>query len=392
MLNSQQPIKGDILIVDDTPANLRLLSQLLAEAGHYVRAVTSGVRALAAVFANPPDLILLDVSMPEMNGYEVCEQLKTNVRTQHIPIIFISALNSTEDKLKAFTAGGVDYITKPFQVREVMARVTTHLVLTSLQVQLAHANEELAGQLETLSHNNYELTARNQELDAFSHTVAHDLKSPLNHFTVYGGLLIKDYATLPRRDILGYAQGIVKGAEKVETIIDNLLLLAFLRTADIETTLLDMSHIVNEAQQRLATTLQQHHAVLNIPPVWPRVIGHAALVEEIWVNYISNAIKYGGRSQLNLPPHIELGFDPPAPQGTIRFWVKDNGPGLSDEAQSRLFMPFERLHQAKIKGHGLGLSIVRRIAQRIKGDVGVESTVGLGSKFYFALRSIPQSR
>jgi sigma-B regulation protein RsbU (phosphoserine phosphatase) len=134
---------GDILIVDDTPNNLRLLSQMLSEQGYGVRAVTSGSRALASVEAAPPDLILLDIKMPGMSGYEVCEHLKANEHTHDIPVIFISSLDATQDKVKAFTAGGVDYVTKPLQLEEVLARVETHLSLRRLQEQLQEANKKL---------------------------------------------------------------------------------------------------------------------------------------------------------------------------------------------------------------------------------------------------------
>ena len=139
--------KGDVLIVDDTPANLRLLSQMLAEQGYHVRPVPDGPLALAAVRAEPPDLILLDIRMPEMDGYQVCEQLKADARTRDIPIIFISALDATQDKVRAFHTGGVDYITKPFQAAEVLARVETHLALRRLQWQLLEANERMAQEL-----------------------------------------------------------------------------------------------------------------------------------------------------------------------------------------------------------------------------------------------------
>jgi sigma-B regulation protein RsbU (phosphoserine phosphatase) len=135
--------KGNILIVDDTPANLRLLSQMLAEQGYQVRPVPDGSLALAAVRAEPPDLILLDIRMPEMDGYQVCERLKADSRSHEIPIIFISALDATQDKVRAFSTGGVDYVTKPFQVEEVLARVETHLALRKLQKQLQDANERL---------------------------------------------------------------------------------------------------------------------------------------------------------------------------------------------------------------------------------------------------------
>jgi sigma-B regulation protein RsbU (phosphoserine phosphatase) len=145
--NQADTPKADILIVDDTPANLRLLSQMLAERGYQVRPVPDGPLALAATRAEPPDLILLDIRMPEMNGYEVCEHLKADAQTRDIPIIFISALDATQDKVKAFTAGGVDYVTKPFQFEEVLARVETHLALRKLQKQLQDANKKMAREL-----------------------------------------------------------------------------------------------------------------------------------------------------------------------------------------------------------------------------------------------------
>ncbi len=141
------PSKGNILVVDDTPANLRLLSGMLAEQGYKVRSVINGQMALTATQAAPPDLILLDINMPEMNGYEVCERLKADEDTRDIPIIFISALDATEDKVKAFTVGGLDYITKPFQIEEVLARVQTHLALRKLQMRLQNANRRFEQEL-----------------------------------------------------------------------------------------------------------------------------------------------------------------------------------------------------------------------------------------------------
>jgi phosphoserine phosphatase RsbU/P len=144
----------DVLIVDDTPANLRLLSQMLSAEGYRVRAVTSGARALESAAATPPNLLLLDIRMPEMSGYEVCERLKADARTHDVPVIFISALDDLQDKVHAFKAGGVDYITKPFHLEEVLVRVETHLALRRLQAQLQEANRKferelaLAGQIQ----------------------------------------------------------------------------------------------------------------------------------------------------------------------------------------------------------------------------------------------------
>ena len=139
--------KGDIMVVDDTPANLRLLSKILQERDYQVRPVPEGSLALAAAKAKPPDLILLDIRMPEMNGFQVCEELKSEASTKDIPIIFISALDAIQDKVKAFTIGGVDYITKPFHVEEVLARVENHLAIRRLQTQLETANTKMAQEL-----------------------------------------------------------------------------------------------------------------------------------------------------------------------------------------------------------------------------------------------------
>lgn len=156
--------QSNILIVDDTPANLRLLSQILTKGGHKVRAALNGAHALTSVQAVPPDLILLDIRMPEMDGYEVCQRLKADERTANIPVLFISALDETEDKVKGFAAGGVDYITKPFQAEEALARVETHLALHQLHRQLQTANAELARRLE-------ELEIRNKELQTALNTI-----------------------------------------------------------------------------------------------------------------------------------------------------------------------------------------------------------------------------
>ena len=360
--------KAELLIVDDTLENLRLLSRMLAEEGYRVETASSGARALATAQANPPDLVLLDIKMPEMDGYEVCAALKADERTRDIPIIFLSALDETYDKVKAFTSGGVDYIIKPFQFEEVLARVETHIALMNLQRQLQQANRELQKRLE--------------ELDAFAHTVAHDLKNPLTRIIGYAELLEGEFDTLPEEDLRGFLGVIARGGRKMENIINELLLLASVREGEVESQPLDMSDIVNEVQRRLGHVIEGSQAQIIEPESWPAALGHGPWVEEVWLNYISNAIKYSGRE-----PRLELG-GAVEPGGAARFWVRDNGPGLSEEDQGRLFAPFTRLHQVRAEGHGLGLSIVRRIVDKLGGQVGVESQVGKGSVFYFTLPSV----
>lgn len=360
-----------ILAVDDTPVNLRLLQRLLVESGYVVRLANSGQQALESALAAPPDLILLDIMMPEMNGFEVCHQLKAADATRDIPVIFISALDATDDKVMAFTAGGVDYITKPFRNKEVLARVQTHLALRDLQKQLQQANHDLAHRVE-------EVEARNAELDAFAHTVAHDLKNPVGIVLGYAELLQNDKLTPPQLD---FARRIVRSAHKLNDIIEGLMVLAGARRKTVEFKPLDMGQIVTEAQQRLLRMIEEYRPEISAPPsaAWPVALGYASWVEEVWANYISNALKYGGQ-----PPHVELGADVTV-DGQVRFWVKDDGPGLSPADQARLFTPFTRIHTNRAEGHGLGLSIVQRIVERQGGQAGVESVPGHGSRFYFTL-------
>jgi PAS domain S-box-containing protein len=233
---------------------------------------------------------------------------------------------------------------------------------------------------EALRQHTVELEARNEELDAFAHTVAHDLKGPLVPLVCYAEVLEEDYASLPAQKLQQYSRVIAQHGYKMGRIVDELLLLAEVRKVE-EVTIepLDMASIVAEAQGHVAYLIEAHQAEIISPHTWPVALGYGPWVGEVWVNYLSNAIKYGGR-----PPRVELGATEQA-DGMVRFWVRDNGPGLTPEEQARLFIPFTQLAQVRAKGHGLGLSIVRRIVEKFGGQVGVESEMGRGSVFTFTL-------
>ena len=234
---------------------------------------------------------------------------------------------------------------------------------------------------ESLRQANLELQARNEELDAFGHTVAHDLRSPLSIVIGYANTIADYVDTLSREELQQSARALLKIGLKMDNIIDELMLLAGLRKAQATMGPLDMAGIVAEAQQRLGRTIDLYHVEIVLPAAWPEAIGYGPWVEGVWANYMSNAIKYGGR-----PPRVELGATP-QPDSTVRFWVRDNGLGLTADAQTHLFTPFERLDQVHIGGHGLGLSIVRRVVEKMGGQVCVESdgVPGQGCTFSFTL-------
>ena len=561
--------KATILLVDDTQINVRYLQDVLTRYEYDVRPCVNGTEALRALEEAPVDLVLLDIMMPDLSGYEVCERLKADKKTRNIPVIFLSALTQELDKVKAFSVGGVDFISKPFQVKEVLARVETHLALSSLRKQLEEKNtalqreiverkrvdenfrrsadrlrilheldqsivaarspetigvvavgrirqlipcqrvvviartsegilktltaeasanfpleidvdlygevfenasllagrvhgiqdlsrltersplqqrlfddgmlayvvipllvhDELVGILhleavtagifdashidiaievasllavamrqarlyelaqqeiaerilaeEALRQQTAELEERNAELDAFAHTVAHDLKAPLSALVGFSDLLQKRYGQIEPAKFIDMLDIIAQSSRRMSNIIDELLLLASVRKMeDVPISALDTAEIVMEAQIRLSSLISEYDAEIVVPESWPEAYGYGPWVVEVWVNYISNAVKYGGK-----PPRLELGAGVTAP-GQVQFWVKDNGPGLTEEDQSRLFTAFDRLQQASVEGHGLGLSIVQRIVERLDGKVGVRSQVGKGSRFYFAL-------
>jgi len=223
-----------------------------------------------------------------------------------------------------------------------------------------------------------------EELDAFAHTVGHNLRDTLALIIGYADLL-KEQSRLPE-ELQEFLNAIARNGRKMSTVIEELELLAGIRTAKIELKPLNMARIIAEVTQRLAYLIEEYEAEITVSEYWPVAMGHTPWVEEVWTNYISNALKYGGK-----PPKIQLGATERS-DGMIRFWVRDNGPGLGKEEQTQLFTEFTRLTQSRAGGYGLGLSIVRRIVTKFGGEIGCDSELNEGSVFYFTLPSEAKSR
>jgi PAS domain S-box-containing protein len=264
----------------------------------------------------------------------------------------------------------------------VLRDITAH---KEIEATLRQRSAELQARGAELQARSAELQARNEDLDAFARTVAHDLKGPLVGIIGYAETARRFSRAMPVEHIEECLDAIIDGGRKLDRIIEELLLLASVRAEQVQIEPLPMARVVADVLQRLNFMVQEYGAEVVLPGTWPDALGCEAWVREVWSNYISNAIKYGGR-----PPRVTLGASKEA-GGVVRFWVRDNGAGLIPEEQAQLFRPFTQLARVRAEGHGLGLSIVRYIVEKLGGRAWVESEVGKGSVFCFTLPAARRS-
>ncbi|HEY9300417.1 MAG TPA: hybrid sensor histidine kinase/response regulator [Phormidium sp.] len=388
-MNTSQPFSADILLVDDTPDNLRLLSVMLTENGYKARKVINGERALQAVEVVTPDLVLLDINMPEMNGYEVCRRLKKSDKTRDIPVIFISALDDVFDKVKAFQAGGVDYITKPFQVEEVLARVNTHLNIRKLQKQLQQQNSQLQEEIRhrlSAEEANAQLkaleTQLRQQLNVFLHAVSHDLRNPvigtkmvLNNLTNQVGETIQ----LPRKVLERMQESNERQLGLINSLIETHAAEVWglkLNYNPVELRLLVQSALID-----LQLMLDKEEVVLcdRISANLPLIKADTLHLVRVYQNLIGNALKHN-------PPGFCLTLDAQVENEWLRCTVADNGVGISKEQCKNIFdLYFQGSQKRQSVGLGLGLYLCQHIIQAHGGAIGVESELGIGTTFWFTL-------
>ncbi|NET54859.1 MAG: response regulator [Symploca sp. SIO2E6] len=366
-------MKGNILIVDDTPENLRFLSMGLSIRGYEVKCAISGSMALLGVSDELPDLILLDIRMPQMDGYEVCEQLKANQRTREIPIIFLSALHEVSDKVKAFASGGVDYITKPFQMEEVLVRVENQLTIVRLQKQLQQQNLRLQKL-------NEELVQSNRELEQFAFIVSHDLQEPLRAVSSFTQLLVESYPDSLNAEVKECIAFILDGTARMGQLIKDLLVYSRLGTAAREFQPTDCNIVLEDVLVDLHIMVAETDAKLTHDSL-PTVMGDSVQLAQLFQNLIINAIKF---HRPEVPPRIKISVE--SKDGEWLFGVHDNGIGIKKQNFERIFKMFKRLHTIdNYPGTGIGLAICKKIVERHEGEIWVESELGVGTTFYFAI-------
>ncbi|HTB64463.1 MAG TPA: hybrid sensor histidine kinase/response regulator [Opitutales bacterium] len=368
--------KPYVLIVDDTAANLRVLGSLLRGEGWTVAAATSGDQALQLVARRVPDLALLDVMMPEMDGFELCQRLRTAPATRDLPILFITALTDEESIVRGFKEGAQDYIAKPFRQAELIARVRTHLALREATLR---AERQAA-----------DLTRLNADKDRFYSIIAHDLRSPLAGLLGLSEALAANLAEFSPADVAESTTEMAKAARNLYQLLENLLEWSQLQTGRMEcrpervklhTLLTDLGELFSQSAQQKEVTLR-----LDLQPV--EAWGDRRMIHAVFRNLVSNALKFtrtGGEVSLR----SELR------DGSVVGEISDTGEGITPEQLDKLFTlgtkPVSKTGTAGERGTGLGLILCRELVERAGGAIAARSTLGEGSAFSVTL-PLPPTR
>jgi signal transduction histidine kinase len=421
--------KETILLVDDIPANLEILIRVFQKEGYKVRAVTSGPLGIRAAEHEPPDIVLLDVTMPDMDGYEACRRLKQNPALKAIPVIFISALSETFDKMTAFEAGGVDYITKPIQIEEALARVKTHLALRRYQRLLEQSNQTLQETIDQLKEAQGQLinSEKMASLGVLTAGIAHEINNPISFISSSSIGLSKNirflldieqkYEAILTRcqekeldelneykvshdfderltELTQLTDNIIEGSRRISGIVRSLRQFSRLDEADMKE--IDIHENID------STLILLHHKIFKEITIkkeyqeLPKVTCFPAKISQVLMNILSNAIdavllKTGTGQPCEIA--IRTGVCEMVGNRFVIIAITDTGPGIPSETMKKIFDPFFTTKPVG-KGMGLGLSISNNIVREHGGKIEVHSTPPDGTAFtvYLPLNSLPHER
>ena len=396
-MNLKANSSGKILIVDDNPNNLKVLYTYLKKAGFEVLVAEDGESGIEAVQHSQPELILLDVMMPGIDGFEVCRRLKSDGATREIPVIFLTALSETVNKVLGFEVGGVDYITQPIENEEVVARVKTHLAMRRMRQTLQQQNDNLKGEIERrkgvetelqLSNNNLEatvaertaeLTSSNQDLEQFAYIASHDLRQPLRKIRMCTEYLLEDYAHCFDEQAESYMEYITKSVDRMYLLIDDLLTYSRVSRQEEAYVAVDLNNIVSDCLEDLSLIIEEKQATVNYDNL-PTIKASLSEMRQLFQNSIGNALKFTGDRQpiINITAQTQNRF--------LLFKVEDNGIGIEPQYAEKIFQMFQRLHTtSEYEGTGIGLAICQKVVTKYGGKIWVESELGKGSAFCFTI-------
>jgi signal transduction histidine kinase len=364
------------MVVDDDPSNLHIFEAMLADAGFAVRLFPSGRLALQAAGANPPEIVILDIRMPEMDGYDVCRRLKKLPALRDTPVIFVSALHDTDDIVQGFTAGGSDYIVKPIRSEELLARVRLHLSLRRSRLDLEARNRELDQQYRRLR----ELERLRDDL---VHMLVHDLRAPLSGVSLVLESLSRTATQRPPGEIMDHLQAV---AAAVHGVLQNLRVILDVSRLEegklpLHRSLLSATALIQESLLSLGGLTQGREIRVEAGATPMPVFGDRALCVRLIANLVDNALKH---TPAGRPITIRAAAGPAA----TRISVQDQGPGIPPEDRERMFDKFATgpIRKRTAAGSsGLGLAFCRLVTLAHGGSIGVESETGSGSTFWVLL-------
>ncbi|MDO3642799.1 response regulator [Mucilaginibacter sp. L3T2-6] len=366
-------ITPKILIVDDKPENILVLSAVLADLDVELVTADSGNEALRATLNYDFALALLDIQMPEMDGYELAEILRQHKKTASLPIIFISAVYTDNLNIfKGYEKGAFSFITKPFQPEVLINKVKFFIEKHQQELALFRVNQDL-------QKSNAELKAVNRELESFSYSVSHDLKAPLRAINGFAQMLEEDHSADLNAEGKRLLSVIQENAKGMGVMINDLLEFSRLGRKDTVKTGVDMNELFNSALTEI-NSITTHNARIDIQPL-PTANADRALLYRVAINLLSNAIKYSSKSD---SPVVMIYSE--QNDAYFIYVVADNGVGFNNEHAGKLFGIFQRLHsKAEFDGTGIGLALVKRIINKHGGEVWATGELNKGAKFYFSL-------
>ncbi len=386
--NSVAQEKVSILLVDDQPSKLVAHESILAELGQNIVTGTSGREALECLLKHDFAVILLDVNMPDINGFEIATMIRQRPRFQHTPVLFITGYNTSDiDRLKGYDIGAADYLFLPVIPSVLKAKVRVFVRLAQQRKfierqaeRLVFSNRQQEDQIRTIQELNERLRAAVHELEAFSYTISHDLRSPLRAMQGYAQALLEDCQGKLGPEGEDYLQRISKAAVRMDALIQDVLTYSRVSKAEVNTEPLNLAELIDDVVKE-SRSIQKAGARIKVQAPLDKVEGHQAYLTQCVSNLLENAVKFVPRDRL---PEIVVRTE--ATESRVRIWIEDNGIGIDPSHHARIFEMFGRINpQTDFEGTGIGLSIVRKAAERMGGTVGVDSVLGQGSKFWIEL-------
>ena len=373
--------KVNILLVDDRPDKLLAVETIIAELGQNIVKAGSGLEALRHLLQTDFAVILLDVNMPGLDGFETAALIRQRKKSEHTPIIFLTAISDTETHVsRGYSLGAVDYILAPVLPDVLRTKVAVFVELHKKNQQIRSLNEQLEKRIA-------QLTETNQALEAFTYSIAHDLRAPLRAMLGFSRALLEDYGAKMDASGQEFANRIVSSAKRMDDLIQDLLSYSRLSREQIKLGPVKLEAALDEVLKQCEPQAWEKEAEIRVETMLSEVWAHKGVLVQMLANLVSNSLKFVATG---VKPCVRIWAE--EDDGWVRLSIQDNGIGIASEHHQRIFRVFERLHSTEqYPGTGIGLANVSKAAERMGGRVGVESQPDQGSRFWVELRRVPGS-